>query len=132
VAVVVASEFVFFLSSSLSPSSSLSGRFLIGAFMVALLKGLLFSLLDSEFDACCVVVVVVIIRCVCIATDMMFVFRARFSKMCRDIAPLKAVTRCHVGVGSCETLSTFLKNLLVFASSFFLLEEVSDSKKCER
>ena len=39
--------------------------------MVAL-KGLLFSLLDSEFDACCCcccVVVVVIIGC--IATDMM-------------------------------------------------------------
>jgi len=37
--------------------------------MVAL-KGLLFSLLDSEFDACCCVVVVVVIIG-CIATDMM-------------------------------------------------------------
>ena len=102
--------------------------------MVALLKGLLFSLLDSEFDACCVVVVVVvvIIRCVCIATDMMFVFRARFSKMCRDIAPLKAVTRCHVGVGSCKTLSTFLKISVFRLLFFFVGGGKSDSKKRER
>jgi hypothetical protein len=92
VAVVVASEFVFFLASSLSPSSSsLSGRFLIGAFMVAL-KGLLFSLLDSEFDACCCCVVVVVVIIGCIATDMMNVCFWKSVDIFGHPKPLRAAT----------------------------------------
>ena len=75
---------------------------------MVVLKGLLFSLFDSEFETtCCCVVVVVIIRCGCIATDMMmFRVSAHFSKV--STFPGKAVTRgCHVGVGSRETLKHF-------------------------
>jgi len=57
--------------------------------MVAL-KGLLFSLLDSEFDACCCVVVVVIIGC--IATDMMMFTFGKVSTFSATPKPLRAAT----------------------------------------